>query len=46
MFKMRFIEEREQGIRQIERDMADVNSMFIDLADMVNEQAPLLGMIS
>jgi len=39
------IEEREEDINQIEQDVRAVNSMFIDLADLVQEQAPMIESI-
>ena len=37
------IEEREEGIKGIESSIQEVNSIFIDLATLVQEQAPMIG---
>jgi len=42
-FNEAIIEEREQGIREIEDQIRDVNGMFKDLALMVNHQGSIVG---
>lgn len=37
------IEEREQGIMEIQQQIGEVNEMFKDLALMVHEQGIMLG---
>ncbi|XP_013404976.1 syntaxin-12 [Lingula anatina] len=37
------IEEREKGIQQLEKDINDINEIFRDLAQMVNEQGEQIG---
>ncbi|KAL6074512.1 Syntaxin-22 [Balamuthia mandrillaris] len=44
-FQNALIEEREQGIREIESTIQEVNEIFIDLANLVNEQAPMIDNI-
>jgi syntaxin 7 len=44
-FQSALIEEREQGIKQIETSIHEVNQIFIDLATLVNEQSPMIDNI-
>ncbi len=37
------VQEREQGIRQLETDILDINSIFRDLATMVHEQGEVIS---
>lgn len=37
------IEEREQGIREIQMQIGEVNEIFKDLALLVREQGGLIG---
>jgi syntaxin 7 len=37
------IEEREQGIQEIYQQIGEVNEIFKELADVVNEQGYLIG---
>ena len=37
------IEEREQGIREITRQIGEVNEMFQDLAVLINDQGVQVG---
>jgi hypothetical protein len=37
------IEEREQGIQEIYQKIGEVNEIFKELADLVNEQGYLIG---
>jgi syntaxin 7 len=37
------IEEREQGIQEIYQQIGEVNEIFKELADLVNEQGYLIG---
>lgn len=36
--------EREEGIVRIEKDIVEINTIFKDLAELVNEQGSKLGM--
>jgi len=38
------IEEREQGIQEIQHQIAEVNEIFRDLAVLVKEQGVMIGM--
>lgn len=40
------IDEREQGIREIQKEIGEVNEIFRDLAQLVTEQGALIGDIS
>jgi syntaxin 7 len=42
-FQSALIEEREEGIKQIESTIQEVNDIFVDLATLVNEQAGMVG---
>jgi len=42
-FQSALIEEREEGIKQIESTIQEVNDIFTDLATLVHEQATLVG---
>jgi len=44
-FQSAIIEERSKGIQQIERSIQEVNEIFVDLATLVNEQAPMIDNI-
>jgi len=44
-FQNALIEEREEGIKQIETTIQEVNEIFIDLATLVNEQSPMIDNI-
>lgn len=37
------IEERDQGIREIQKQIGEVNEIFKDLAVMVHEQGTMIG---
>lgn len=37
--------EREQRVRQIETDVIDIHKIMDDLAEMINEQGPRIGII-
>lgn len=37
------IDEREQGIREIQKEIGEVNEIFRDLAQLVTEQGALIG---
>lgn len=37
------IREREQGIKDIERTVQEVNEIFIDLSNLVSEQGSMIG---
>eukprot|EP01087_Luapelamoeba_hula_P020245 TRINITY_DN687_c0_g3_i1.p1 TRINITY_DN687_c0_g3~~TRINITY_DN687_c0_g3_i1.p1 ORF type:complete len:295 (+),score=57.60 TRINITY_DN687_c0_g3_i1:79-963(+) len=39
------VEERDAGIRQIESTIQEVNDIFVDLAHLVQEQAPMIDNI-
>jgi syntaxin 7 len=43
VFHEALIEEREQGIREIQQQIGDVNEMFKDLAVLVHEQGVIIG---
>jgi len=44
-FQSALIEEREQGIKQIESTIQEVNDIFVDLATLVNEQSSMVDNI-
>jgi syntaxin 7 len=44
-FQSALIEEREEGIKQIESTIQEVNDIFVDLATLVNEQAGMVDNI-
>jgi len=44
-FNEAIIEEREQGIKEIQEQIGEVNEIFKDLAVLVHEQSPLIGNI-
>lgn len=37
------IEEREQGIKEIQQQIGEVNEIFKDLAVLVHEQGDMIG---
>lgn len=37
------IDEREQGIREIQKEIGEVNEIFRDLAQLVSAQGALIG---
>lgn len=37
------IDEREQGIKEIQKEIGEVNEIFRDLAQLVTEQGALIG---
>jgi syntaxin 7 len=43
VFNEAVIEEREQGIREIQQQIGEVNEIFKDLAVLVNEQGVMIG---
>ena len=43
-FQSALVAEREEGIKQIETTIQEVNDIFIDLATLVNEQSPMIGL--
>ena len=45
VFHEALIEEREQGIREIQQQIGDVHEMFKDLAVLVHEQGVIIGML-
>jgi syntaxin 7 len=45
-FQNAIIREREEGIKQIEATIHEVNEIFIDLATLVQEQAPMIGIVA
>ena len=38
------IEERDQDITNIAASIEEINGIFVDLAQLVNEQSPMIGM--
>jgi syntaxin 7 len=44
-FQSALIDEREEGIKQIESTIQEVNDIFVDLATLVNEQAGMVDNI-
>lgn len=42
-FNEAIIEEREQGIREIQEQIGEVNEIFKDLAVLVNDQGIMIG---
>ena len=42
-FERAMIEERDQGIREIESAVVTVNEIFTDLASLVEEQGEMIG---
>jgi len=42
-FNEAIIEEREQGIKEIQEQIGEVNEIFKDLAVLVHEQSPMIG---
>lgn len=42
-FNEAVIEEREQGIHEIQQQIGEVNEIFKDLAVLVHEQGALIG---
>lgn len=45
-FNEAVIEEREQGIHEIQQQIGEVNEIFKDLAVLVHEQGAMIGMSS
>lgn len=43
VFNDQIIREREEGIKEIERQMIDVHEIFVDLSNLVTEQGLMLG---
>lgn len=37
------IEDREQDINNIASSIEEINGIFVDLAQLVNEQSPMIG---
>lgn len=42
-FNQATIEERDQGIREIQQQIGEVNQIFKDLAVLVHEQGTMIG---
>ena len=42
-FNEAIIEERDQGIKEIQQQISEVNEIFKDLADLVHEQGAMIG---
>lgn len=42
-FDEAIIEEREQGIQEIQQQIGEVNEIFKDLAVLVHEQGTMIG---
>lgn len=42
-FNEAIIEEREQGIQEIQQQIGEVNEIFKDLAVLVHEQGTMIG---
>lgn len=45
-FNEAVIEEREQGIQEIQNQIGEVNEIFKDLAVLVHEQGAMIGKLS
>ena len=45
-FNEAIIEEREQGIQEIQQQIGEVNEIFKDLAVLVHEQGAMIGNLS
>lgn len=45
-FNEAIIEEREQGIQEIQQQIGEVNEIFKDLAILVHEQGTMIGNLS
>lgn len=45
-FNEALIEEREQGIQEIQQQIGEVNEIFKDLALLVHEQGTMIGNLS
>lgn len=45
-FNEAIIEEREQGIQEIQHQIGEVNEIFKDLAILVHEQGTMIGNLS
>lgn len=43
VFNEAIIEEREQGIQEIQQQIGEVNEIFKDLAVLVHEQGAMIG---
>ena len=43
VFNEAIIEEREQGIHEIQQQIGEVNEIFKDLAVLVHEQGSMIG---
>lgn len=44
-FNEALIEEREQGIKEIQHQISEVNEIFKDLAVLVHEQGVMIGKV-
>lgn len=44
-FNEAVIEEREQGIHEIQQQIGEVNEIFKDLAVLVHEQGTMIGIL-
>lgn len=44
-FNEAIIEEREQGIQEIQQQIGEVNEIFKDLAVLVHEQGTMIGKV-
>jgi t-SNARE complex subunit (syntaxin) len=42
-FSNAIIQDREQGIKEIEKALTEVNEIFIDLSNLVVEQGAMIG---
>ena len=42
-FVQSMIEDREQDINNIAQSIEEINGIFVDLAQLVNEQSPMIG---
>lgn len=42
-FVQSMIEDREQDIHNIAQSIEEINGIFVDLAQLVNEQSPMIG---
>lgn len=45
-FNEAIIEEREQGIQEIQQQIGEVNEIFKDLAVLVHDQGAVIGKLS
>lgn len=46
VFNEAIIEEREQGIQEIQQQIGEVNEIFKDLAVLVHEQGTMIGKLT